>query len=460
MSKAPYTDVSGLTSAVKNWRAEHGIAGQEPLTKPQLVEFVGDLQQGLTNLSLRPEKDPHGQPNGFDAWRDDAKVIPYSGNAGDMFCWKLVSAMSAGGEGEVFYISDTPAGRALNDGPLRTAVLVAAGGADLDMGKTLAGHIFDGPWEDGVRSKYAVDNMVSLNDFVSDRLMREMAAGNVHTATPGAPVDRVFVQTELPALLESPRVTAINGIPVESLRQTLEETGSIVEVNKRVAEASAALMEGMRYTTVDNGTDAKPNIVVTAVDSTAFLQGSGARGVSFDPAGAEVRTVALAPEPASPVPAAPAAGVAVLSITDMDTAAFRDLGRNAELAQVLADAATRIADGEKAPFELADTNGNAVGMYEVLPAVPAAAPAPGTTRLTIDLGQPGMAQDDGAQLAQIVQQAADKVVSAPAAGGNSQVATPDGQAAGVLDVSVAAPQPMMAPVRPAPSADNAASLSL
>ena len=454
MSRAPATDVSGLTGFVRDWRSEHGIAGQEPLTKPQLVEFVGDLQKELSGFSLRPEKDEHGLPNGFDAWRDDAKVIPYSGNAGDIPCWKLVSAMSANGEGEVFYISDTPAGRALNDGRLRAAVVVAAGGADPKMGQTLANQIFDGPWQDGVRSKYAVENMVTLNDFVSDRLMREMAAGDVHTATPGALPDRVFVQTELPALLDSPRVTAINGIPVESLRQTLEQTGSLEALNERVAQASAALMEGMRYTTANNGTEEKPVIVVTAVDSTGFLRDSGARGVTFDAGGAEAHTVALA---GAPAPALPEPRVAVLSITDMNTAAFRDLGRNAELSQVLADAAARIADGEKAPFGLTDTNGNTVGTYEVLPAAPAGPPPPGTTRLTVDLG---LAQDGGAQLAQVVQQAADKVISAPAAGGNSPVATPNGQAAGVLDVSVAAPQPMMAPARPAPSAGNTNSLSL
>lgn len=466
MSSQPSMDVRALTDYVADWRSEHGIDGPEPLSEPQLAQFVRDMQNELTNLSLRPQRDAVGQTDPGDAipWRDDAKVIPYSGNAGDIPCWKLVSAMSAKGEGEVFYISDTPAGRALNDDELLIAVATAAGGADPDVGEKMARRIFDGPVENNVRSNYVVDDVMSLNDFISDRLMREMAAGDVRTATPSALPDKVFVQTELPALLENPRVTAINAIPVESLRQTLEETGSMLEVNKRVAEASAALMEGMRYTAVDHGTEEKPRIVVTAVDTTGFLRDSGARGVSFDAAGAEVQTVALAPAPPGPALSAPsqpaAAGVAVLSITDMDTAAFRDLGRNAELAQVLADAATRIADGEKAPFELADTNGNAVGMYEVLPAVPAAAPAAGTTRLTIDLGQPGMAQDDGAQLAQIVQQAADKVVSAPAAGGNSQVATPDGQAAGVLDVSVAAPQPMMAPARPAPSADNAASLSL
>ena len=234
MSRPSTSDVNGLIGFVRDWRSAHGIAGQEPLTKPQLVEFVGDLHKELTNFSLRPEKDAYGEPSRFDSWRDDAKVIPYSGNAGDVPCWKLVSAMSANGEGEVFYISDTPAGRALNEDRLRAAVVVAAGGADRDMGKTLAGQIFDGPWEDGVRSKYAVDNMVSLNDFVSDRLMREMAAGDVHTATPGALPDRVFVQTELPALLECPRVTAINGIPVDSLRQTLEQTGSLEALNQRV----------------------------------------------------------------------------------------------------------------------------------------------------------------------------------------------------------------------------------
>ena len=54
MSRPSTSDVNGLIGFVRDWRSAHGIAGQEPLTKPQLVEFVGDLHKELTNFSLRP----------------------------------------------------------------------------------------------------------------------------------------------------------------------------------------------------------------------------------------------------------------------------------------------------------------------------------------------------------------------------------------------------------------------
>ena len=61
---------------------------------------------------------------------------------------------------------------------------------------------------DGLRVNNGVWDKVSAR-FVAD------AVGEVVTFTGGASLDRVFFQTELPLILGNPRVTSIDGIPIE-----------------------------------------------------------------------------------------------------------------------------------------------------------------------------------------------------------------------------------------------------
>lgn len=451
----PALNTDRLVQFIDQWRDHQKIGGDQPLTLPEIASFTRDLQQEIAGFSLKPERAATAEPGKFDQWKDDAKVIPYSGNAGDFPCWKLVSAMSANGGGDVFYISDTPAGRVLNDSQVRFAVAAAVGGNDIGFGNKLADDIFDGPFENGVRSKFAVENVVALNDFVSDRLMREMAAGDVRTATPAALPDRVFMQTELPALLENPRVSAINGIPIDTLRQVLEDTGSIAEVDQRVARASGELLDGLRYVTETTGSPASPRVAVVAVDTTRFFEGSGVRGTSFDAGGAKVDVVVIAAAPQSTMDANAAAKgeVAVLSIHNTHTAAFQDLGHNQELARIMSDAATRIGQGMQPPFALTDTNGNAVGSYQVLDAAPTTAPPANAARLQIDLAQPEFSQQRDARLSHYIQHAADQVAAQPVpAAGAMALTAPDGQSIGTLSVNPPAsrPAPMAAPMAPPP----------
>lgn len=73
----------------------------------------------------------------------------------------------------------------------------------------------------------------------------------------------------------------------------------------------------------------------------------------------------LAPAPV-PVPAPPRPPVpafSVLIIENTSTAAFEDLGRNEEAAQIVLRAAATIEQGWNGEFDLRDTNGNAVGTF-------------------------------------------------------------------------------------------------
>ncbi|WEF31494.1 hypothetical protein [Pseudoduganella chitinolytica] len=283
-------DLKGAVDFVKGWREAEKIPGDDRLTKEQLTKFAQDLQKKVDEFSVKPERVAWGQYGAAtpQKWDADARPIPYSGSAGQEPGWKMAKAMSESGGGKVFYISDTPAGQLLNAGRFRDAVAATAGGRDEKAGVELAKQLIDGPVNaDKTRSRYAVDNVPAINDQVSDKLMRQAAQGDVRTITPAAEKDKVFVATELPALLQTPRVTAINGIPKEELLKTLKETGSLEEVNRKVAKASAELLDGTRYTLTADKT------AIAAVDGNKLMAGSGVKVPELPPGEADVKVLAV-----------------------------------------------------------------------------------------------------------------------------------------------------------------------
>lgn len=146
----------------------------------------------------------------------------------------------------------------------------------------------------------------------------------------------------------------------------------------------------------------------------------------------------VAPPPAPPAEPAPA--IALLSLDDTTTAAFEDLGRNAEVAQVLAGAARELEAGAAGRFALHDTNGNPVGHFDIVPAAPEAPPADGAVRLALDLNQPAFGADRDAALAQAILRVADQV--AGAAGDTSfTVKADNGQVLGEMVMQRPAPAP-------------------
>ena len=114
-------DTTAILKYANEWRHDHGVTDAGPLTAQQTAEFALGLHDEIKKFSVRPERDGTPEPGQFAQWAPDATAIPYSGNAGGVQGWKLASAMSANGEGRLFYISDTPAGRLLNESDLRTA---------------------------------------------------------------------------------------------------------------------------------------------------------------------------------------------------------------------------------------------------------------------------------------------------------------------------------------------------
>ncbi|MEM8515094.1 hypothetical protein RCH14_004454 [Massilia sp. MP_M2] len=100
---------------------------------------------------------------------------------------------------------------------------------------------------------------------------------------------------------------------------------------------------------------------------------------------------------------------AVLELSDTLTSAFTDVGRSNEIARIISDAASEIGRGCPR-MELTDTNGNAVGRFTFLSAVPEAAEVSrvqdGGLRVVIDLQGRVCEQDRKACVAELLREVA------------------------------------------------------
>lgn len=129
-----------------------------------------------------------------------------------------------------------------------------------------------------------------------------------------------------------------------------------------------------------------------------------------------------------------AAEYAVLSIDDSATAAFEDIGRNREIALILKEAAVKVAAGETG-FVLHDTNGNAVGRFE-LGAKPDSISnnsRSGQVRLSFTLDHSALVHGRSAALSAVIGEVALRVEEAGASAHLPLAAIEPG-VAGVLDI--------------------------
>lgn len=102
----------------------------------------------------------------------------------------------------------------------------------------------------------------------------------------------------------------------------------------------------------------------------------------------------------------------VVSINETDNAAFRDIGRDAEVARILKDAAERISVTigiEDTKLSLRDINGNTVGNAVFTRQVPTDELEPGAVRLAIELGNAAFEDDAGREVARIMRVAASRI---------------------------------------------------
>ncbi|MDR1186180.1 MAG: hypothetical protein LBK95_01785, partial [Bifidobacteriaceae bacterium] len=148
----------------------------------------------------------------------DRVPVLYEGIIGTLDGDELYSYQAArelSGTKKYGYISDTEAGKALNDATVEKALRDAFDGDDASR-KAFAAQVKNG----GSGGKVA--GMRSLNDFVSRKFVMAINVPEVVVICPGAqdfatPPDKVLYRTELPALSGNKIVKLINGFDALSL---------------------------------------------------------------------------------------------------------------------------------------------------------------------------------------------------------------------------------------------------
>lgn len=272
-------DLKNAVDQIDVWRAREGITHDKPLNEKQIEKFCGDLHKLVDRFPVRPErvawaKYEESTPK---VWKEDARVIPYSGSINEIPAYKYAKAMSEGAKGELFYITDTPAGKLLDNEKLQEAVRKAVGGKNVKVGEEWQDRIFNGQFDGSKRiSEKAIGDKLSLNDYVSARLMRTQAHGDVRTLTATALTDRVFGCTEVKELLTNQKVTAINAVPKSVFAEIYLQTGSLDNVHRAVAASSMRISADIRADAHGEGRNSE----VLAVDTTTFYKGTGYGGVS------------------------------------------------------------------------------------------------------------------------------------------------------------------------------------
>src|SRR6185295_5157829 len=203
-----------IINFLEGWRADkvgEGIPELGKLNEAQLGQLAQELSARIDQVSAAP---PAGKTT----------LVAYSDKIGDANAWEVVRELTAGNSR--YSSSDVEAGKLFSKA-VETALTKATGDP------ALTERLINGTKNaDGVRSPYGVGNTLSMADQVSRNLMKE-ASGDVLVAVDKIKLDKVFAVTELPALLENPDVTSINGIA--------KEVFFVLQRNLPASEAQAAM---------------------------------------------------------------------------------------------------------------------------------------------------------------------------------------------------------------------------
>ena len=133
------------------------------------------------------------------------------------------------------------------------------------VGKEYARRILGGNEVDGVRSKYSFDDILSINDLVSENFMAKNAKGDVRVLIlDNAGLDSTLNVTELEKVLSMPEVESINGID----KHTLLSMDSETRFNYLKEDSALKLKDAQICTTADGvemlsfeGTEFKKRVV-------------------------------------------------------------------------------------------------------------------------------------------------------------------------------------------------------
>ncbi|MGT2907436.1 hypothetical protein, partial [Streptococcus dentiloxodontae] len=169
------------------------------------ARFASELNEQISQMDFRAANG--GAAVAYSGWL---------GNDNEVMSQLFLTAkeLSENSQGQYSFINDG-AENILNNSNFRDELEFKLGN------RNTVEQLMSGDYSGDVRERTSFGNNLSLNDFVSENYMRANARGDVLVLM-GTDVtrDNVLAQTELPLLIrDHPEVTAINGIPIDDLRQ-------------------------------------------------------------------------------------------------------------------------------------------------------------------------------------------------------------------------------------------------
>ena len=185
---------------------EYGEKVGRQLQGEEIADFVEQLQQEISKMDFSVQK--------------GTTVIAYTGTYNNVKLYTTAEAVSkAMGDGAK-YISDLPAGKLLNDDGFKEAMQKLVG--EKNLPKIISGYT-DATWSKRIPNGSCGfgENLLSLDDFVSKKLMGETkgANSNIIVLTPaGIDATKVFATTELDQFFANKTFSTINGIPKGQLQ--------------------------------------------------------------------------------------------------------------------------------------------------------------------------------------------------------------------------------------------------
>ena len=193
-----YNTINDIVNFINHYYENNGK--QELVKEADIAKFVKELQQEIAKMKF-------SLPEG-------TTVIAYTGTYNDVPLHTTAKAVTeAMGDGAK-YISNLPAGELLNDKVFQKTMKKLVGEENLP--KVISGYIDDSYKQRiGNGSCGYGENLLSLDDFVSKKLMGETkgANSNLIVLTPaGIDGTKVFGATELETIFKNDTFKTINGI--------------------------------------------------------------------------------------------------------------------------------------------------------------------------------------------------------------------------------------------------------
>ena len=224
--------INSINAFLDDWNINNSLFDNGILNEERLKQFIQDLQNQIDGLAI---------DNSL-----SGTLITYSGKINDLSVWEYAEKISETSNGHYFYISDTPAG-----GLLKDQVFIEKMNTIFNGDTELYNRVFNGADINGEQSRFAVDNLLSLNDYVSQKTMLDYANGNVTNLLYNNSSNSVFARTELPVLLNKPSVLSINGIPKSDLINLLNSQGIEAVLDRLSSSTDSLMSDSIFYYTQD-----------------------------------------------------------------------------------------------------------------------------------------------------------------------------------------------------------------